>query len=237
MTRSPDSLIPSFSEQLLEEKRSDKAFKSRLEGEANSRAATQVNAVSASSTPPAINPIEPEHFPGRACPLKAKPATDRKVASEQPVRRDGVQGGGTRRQDTKITGETRRGPACEQMMLFTTGREAYKGSPRKRGTEATPGVGDGHSTCEPRENRGEGRAVTSAKRSKRGKTAGLPPRGKAPSRPKPPKRLDPVRKLQRTLYRAAKSHCDECRRTKAVGEPDAGKPHVRFDEGVQETYG
>ncbi len=21
-----------------------------------------------------------------------------------------------------------------------------------------------------------------------------------------------------------------------IGEPDAGKPHVRFDEGVQETY-
>jgi hypothetical protein len=22
-----------------------------------------------------------------------------------------------------------------------------------------------------------------------------------------------------------------------IGEPDAGKPHVRFDEGVQETHG
>ena len=25
------------------------------------------------------------------------------------------------------------------------------------------------------------------------------------------------------------------RRKKMIGEPDAGKPHVRFDEGVQET--
>ncbi|MFN6163024.1 MAG: hypothetical protein ACK5AC_11700 [Planctomycetota bacterium] len=23
--------------------------------------------------------------------------------------------------------------------------------------------------------------------------------------------------------------------TKVIGEPDAGKPHVRFDEGMQET--
>src|ERR1700693_3837966 len=27
----------------------------------------------------------------------------------------------------------------------------------------------------------------------------------------------------------------QSRRTKMIGEPDAGKPHVRFDEGVQET--
>lgn len=40
--------------------------------------------------------------------------------------------------------------------------------------------------------------------AKQGKTTGLPPRGKAQSRSKA-KRLDKVRKLQRTLYRTAKS--------------------------------
>lgn len=48
MTRSPDSLIPSAAGHLAVEKRDDKAFKCRQEGEANLRAATQVNAVSAS---------------------------------------------------------------------------------------------------------------------------------------------------------------------------------------------
>src|ERR1700675_2646669 len=29
--------------------------------------------------------------------------------------------------------------------------------------------------------------------------------------------------------------CGASRRTKMIGEPDAGNPHVRFDEGRQET--
>ncbi len=178
---------------------------SRQRDKANSRAATQVNAVSASSTPPASNPTQPDLFPGRACPPEAKPATVRRRASARSNRRDGVQGGGTRRKRTKITGEILSGPAVEQLMLLTSGREAYKGNPRNRGNDARQEVGDGHSTDEPWENHGEERAVTSTTRSKRGKTAGLRPRGYASSRPKPPKRLDKVRKLQRTLYRVAKS--------------------------------
>ena len=75
MTRSPDSLIPFDAGQPAPEKRDDKAFNCRQEGEANLRAATQVNAVSASSTPPAITPIQLDLFPGRACSLKAKPAS------------------------------------------------------------------------------------------------------------------------------------------------------------------
>ena len=67
MTRSPDSLIPSAAEQSATEKRDDKAFNRRQEGEANLRAATEVNAVTASLTPPAITPIQLEFFPGRAC--------------------------------------------------------------------------------------------------------------------------------------------------------------------------
>ena len=67
MTRSPDSLIPSAAGQPAAEKRDDKAFKCRQEGEANLRAATEVNAVSASLTPPVITPIQLELFPGRAC--------------------------------------------------------------------------------------------------------------------------------------------------------------------------
>ncbi len=205
MTRSPDSLVPSDTGQPEAEKRDDKALTCWQEGEANLRAATEVNAVSASSYPPAIMPIQLELFPGRACPLEAKPATDRSVARETPGRRDGVKGGGTQRQRISTTGETLFGPAEET----SCGREAYKGETRKRGNDAEQGVGGGRSTDEPRENRGEGRAATSIIRPMLGKAAGLPPQGKAQPRPnrakrKAPARLDNARKLQRTLYRVAK---------------------------------
>jgi len=205
MTRSPDSLVPSGSGQPDPEKRDDKALTCWQESEANLRAATEVNAVSASSYPPAIRPIQLELFPGRACPLEAKPATDRSTARMDPARRDGVQGGGTQRQRISTTGETRFGPA----EATSTGREAYKGETRKRSNEAEPGVGGGRSTGEPRENRGEGRAATPIIGPLWGKAAGLPPRGKAQPRPnrakrKAPARLDNARKLQRTLYRVAK---------------------------------
>ncbi len=201
MTRSPDSLIPSTSGQPLAEKRGDKAFMSRQEGEANSRAATPVNAVSASSTPPTSKPIQLELFPGRACPPEAKPATNRKTARKDTVRRNGVKGGGTRGKDIKTTGETRRSLAEARR---TASREAYKGRTRNRRNDAPPGVGGGHSTEELRENRREGRAATSIKRTEKGQVAGLPPRGKATSRTKTPERLDETRKLQRALYRVAK---------------------------------
>lgn len=205
MTRSPDSLIPSEAEQLVTEKRDDKAFDCRQEGKANLRAATEVNAVSASSTPPAITPIQLELFPGRACPLKAKPATIRSTARSSPNRRDGVEGVSTQRQTIKLTGETLFGPPEET----PRGREAHKGRTRKRGNEAGQGVGGGYSTEELRENRREGRAATFIKRTKQGKASGLPPRGKAQprtrqARRKAPARLDNARKLQRTLYRVAK---------------------------------
>jgi hypothetical protein len=205
MIRSPDSLVPSDSGQPEPEKRDDKALICWQEGEANLRAATEVNAVTASSYPPAITPIQLDLFPGRACPLKAKPATDRKAAKINPVRRDGVEGGSTQRQRISTTGETLFGPA----EATSSGREAYKGETRKRGNNAEQGVGGGRSTEEPRENRGEGRAATSILRPKLGKAAGLPPRGKAQPRPNQarrtaPARLDNARKLQRTLYRVAK---------------------------------
>ena len=205
MNRSPDSPIPSDAGQPVGEKRDDKAFDCRQEGEANLRAATQVNVVSASLTPPAIMPIQLDMFPGRACPLKAKPATARSTAKRNPSCRDGVEDGGTQRQHIRFTGETLFGPAEET----STGREAYKGQTRKRGNEAGQGVGGGHSTDETRENRVEGRAATFIKRTKQGKAAGLPPQGKAQprtrqARRKAPARLDNARKLQRTLYRVAK---------------------------------
>src|SRR5215475_367525 len=174
MTRSPDSLVPSGSGQPELEKREYKALTCRQEGEANLRAATKVNAVSASSYPPAITPIQLELFPGRACPLEAKPATDRIAARVSPARRDGVEGGGTQTQRISTTGETLFGPA----EATPSGREAYKGGTRKRSSDAGQGVGGGHSTNEPRENLGEGRAATSINRPKLGKAAGLPPRGK-----------------------------------------------------------
>src|SRR3989442_11745930 len=123
----------------------------------------------------------------------------------EPVRRDGVEDGGTQRQRISTTGETLFGPA----EATPSGREAYKGKTRKRGNDAEQGVGGGRTTNEPRENRGEGRAATSINRPKLGKAAGLPPQGKAQPRPnrakrKAPARLDNARKLQRTLYRVAK---------------------------------
>lgn len=210
MTRSSDSLIPSAEGQSSVEKWDDKASAGQAGGEANARAATQVNAVSASLTPPVSNLTQLELFPGRACPLKAKPATSRNAARIRSTRRDGVEGGGTRRQHSKITGETLFGPTEEFFATASVGREAYKGSPRNRRNEAEQGVGGGHSTCETRDNRVEGRTAASTRRTKRGKATGLPPRGKAPSRPKtrrrrPPQRMDKARKLQRTLYRVAKS--------------------------------
>jgi hypothetical protein len=205
MTRSPDSLVPSATGQPAAETRDDKALTCRQEGEANLRAAAQANAVSASSNPPAIRPIQLEFFPGRACPLEVKPATVRNIASTDPVRRDGVEGGGTQRQRISTTGETLFGP----VEATPSGREAYKDETRKRSNDAEQGVGGGRTTVEPRENRGEGRAATSIMRPTLGKAAGLPPRGKAQSRPsqakrKAPARLDNARKLQRTLYRVAK---------------------------------
>ena len=189
MTRSPDSLVPSASGQPDPEKRDDKALTCWQEGEANLRAATEVNAVTASSYPPAIMPIQLDLFPGRACPLEAKPVMDRKAARVNPVRRDGVEGGGTQRQRISTTGETLFGPA----EAAPSGREAYKGETRKRRIDAEQGVGGGRSTGEPRENRGEGRAATSIMRSTLGKAAGLPPQGKAQSRRKPAERKAPVR--------------------------------------------
>ena len=205
MTRSSDSLVPSASGQPDPEKRDDKALTCWQEGEANLRAATEVNAVTASSYPPAIMPIQPDLFPGRACPLEAKPATDRNAARVNPERRDGGEGGSRQRQRISTTGETLFGPA----EVTPSGREAYKGETRKRSNDAEQGVGGGRPTDEPRENRGEGRAATSIIRPKLGKAAGLPPRGKAQPRPnrarrKAPARLDNARKLQRTLYRVAK---------------------------------
>ena len=189
MTRSPDSQIPSDAGQPAVEKRDDKAFNCRREGEANLRAVTQVNVVSASSTPPAITPIQLDLFPGRACSLKAKPATTRNTARKEPRRRGGGQDDGTRRQRIKLTGETLFGPA----EATPTGREAYKGRTRKRRNNAGQGVGGGHSTSEARENRVEGRAATFIRRTEQGKAAGLPPRGKAPPRPRQARRKAPAR--------------------------------------------
>ena len=205
MTRSPDSLIPSAAEQSATEKRDDKAFDCRQEGEANLRAATEVNAVTASLTPPAITPIQLEFFPGRACVPKAKPATVPSTARNTRNRRDGVSGGSRQRETIELTGETLVGPAETTL----TGSEAYKGETRKRGNKAEQGVGSGRSTEETREKRVEGRAATFIKRTKQGKAAGLPPQGKAQPRRKPaerraPVRLNNARKLLRTLYRVAK---------------------------------
>lgn len=41
-------------------------------------------------------PIQLEFSPERACPLEAKPTTDRNRASANLIRRDGVEGGSTR---------------------------------------------------------------------------------------------------------------------------------------------
>ena len=132
MTRSPDSLIPSVAEQSVAGKRDDKAFTCRQGGEANLRAATGVNAVSASLTPPVSRPTQLELFPGRACVPEAKPATVQPSTRLGLDRRDGVSGGSTQRQRIQLTGETLFGPAEKN----PTGREAHKGSTRKRSNGA-----------------------------------------------------------------------------------------------------
>jgi hypothetical protein len=185
MTRSPDSLIPSLAEQSAAEKRDDKAFTCRQGGEANLRAATEVNAVTASLTPPVSRPTQLELFPGRACVPEAKPATVQPSARPGLDRRDGVSGGGTQRQRIRLTGETLFGPA----EAAPTGREAYKGRTRKRRSEAGQGVGGGLTpsayqrpvlspirltirlrfwsrTDEARDNRAEGRAAAFITRTK-----------------------------------------------------------------------
>lgn len=207
MSRSPNSLIPCGAEQSAAQKRDDKASRRRRGGEANARAATQVNAVAASTTPPTSKPTQLELFPeanlspkGEACHAPHTNETRKGAA-----RRGGVQGGGTRGKDIKTTGETQAGLAG---FVDPTSREAHKGGPRKRRNDTGLGVGGGHSTGERRENRREGRAAASITRTEKGKATGLPPRGKATPRsktPQPAKRLDTARKLQRTLYRAAKS--------------------------------
>ena len=210
MDRSPDSLIPPVEGQPSAGKRDDKALICRQEGEANSRAATQVNAVSASSTPPTSRPTQLDLFPGRASPLMAKPATGCGTTIDSAICRDGVEGGGTRRQQARITGEPLFGPTTAEDYPPPVGREAHKGRTRKRGNDAGQGDGGGRSTDELRDKRREGRAAASIVRPKQGKAAGLPPQGKAPSRrsprrPQRPQRMDNARKLQRTLYRVAKA--------------------------------
>jgi len=48
-----------------------------------------------------------------------------------------------------------------------------------------------------------------------------------------------IRILQRKLYRKAKAEASfaVCPTVKPVGKPDAGNPHVRFDERGRETTG
>ena len=126
MTRSPDSLVSSTAEQSEVEKRDDKAFKCRQEGEANLRAATEVNAGTASLTPPVIMPIQLELFPGRACSPETKPDTIRSTAGTNPNRRDGVWGGGTQRQ-----------------IIQLTSRAGSRKWPQYRGSPGQPGGGKG----------------------------------------------------------------------------------------------
>jgi len=200
MNRSPVSPIPSAEGQPSVEKRDANALIRRQKGGTNARVATQVNAVTASSTPPTSMPIQLELFSGRACPPEAKPATCREnVAKHEPMSRDGVSGGDTRGQHIKTTGET---PLSLTEKKATVSREAYKGRTRKRRNDAQRGVGGGDSTVELAENAREGSTATSIRRTKKGKATGLSPRGK--TKPRSLERMSSARKLQRTLYRVAK---------------------------------
>src|SRR6266566_827931 len=141
MTRSPDSLVPSDSGQPEPEKRDDKALTCWQGGEANLRAATEVNAISASSYPPAITPIQLGLFPGRACPLEAKPATDRNAARVNPVCRDGVQGVGGGRTTDEPRENRGEGRAATSLNRPKWGKAAGlppqgKASPRPRRAKA-----------------------------------------------------------------------------------------------------
>lgn len=207
MARSPDSLIPSAVGRPKAEKRGDKAPTNRRGSKANPRAATKVNAVSASSTSPASSSVQLELFPARRVPApRAKPATTPcQASSSQRGRPDGVQGGGTRRKRTRITGESLFGPCEAAARPSIPGREAHKGSNRKRRNDAGQEVGGGHSTGDARDNRAEGRVAASTTRSKRRKTAGLLPCGAEPRSKTPREGSELVNNLWTTLYRAAKA--------------------------------
>ena len=108
--------------------------------------------------------------------------------------------------------------------------------PESAGNKADSGIGAGHSTAELRENRREGRAATSIRRPKLGKAARTVParEGYTPAEVRPCGWTLPAN--FRGRYSDGQAACRGVRhRTKMVGEPDAGNPHVRFDEGVQET--
>jgi hypothetical protein len=121
-----------------------------------------------------------------------------------PVRRDGVQGGGTQRQCIDKTGETLFGPA----EAIPSGREAYTGKTRKRSNDAGQGAGGGRTTDEPQENRGgKGRYFHQSSKAGKGNRTAPAREGFTPvqsSQAQSAREIDNVRKLQRTLYRVAK---------------------------------
>ena len=199
MSRSPNSLVPLGRGQLRHKKRNDKALV-RKQGEANVRAATQVNVHCSIVTPTNSTTATVGAFPGASLSLMRR-SLPQVWLKRQKARLAGTvyMDGSTHGKGIKTTGETLGSPAAQVSQPAPTGKGAYKTMSRKRRPEAAQGVGGGHSTGEARENRAEGRAATSIVRSTEGKAAGLPPQGKAPSQ-----RMSNARKLQRTLYRTAK---------------------------------
>jgi hypothetical protein len=86
MTRSPDSLIPFDAGQPAPEKRHDKAFNSRQEGEANLRAATEAYVRFSIVNPTSDRADSAGFIPGASLSRrKAKPATGSEC-SERPSR-------------------------------------------------------------------------------------------------------------------------------------------------------
>jgi hypothetical protein len=122
------------------------------------RAETEVNAVTASSYPPADYAISAGVSPGASLSLEGE-ACHGPECSEKPQR-------------ISATGETLFGPA----EVTPSGREAYKGKTRKRSNNAEQRVGGGRSTGEPWENRGEGRTATSIIRQTLGGSRTAPAR-------------------------------------------------------------
>jgi len=188
---------PSAAGQPAAEKRDDKTFTCRQEGEANLRAATEVNAVSASLTPPVVGRFNWSSSRGDLCPQGE--------ACHDSDRRDGVSGGDTQRQNIKLTGK----PCTVRRKLRVVGKRIRV---EPESAEPTPGrelevvtVPLKLGVTGPRERPYFHQA------NETGKGCRTAPKGKAQPRRKPAERKEPerfsqARKMQRMLYRGPSSN-------------------------------
>ena len=155
--------------------------------------------------------------------LNGEGGQERTGQPSQPAQRSGgVSGDGRSGRATGITRET----CARGAQAPTRGTTPETG----KADAARTGVGVPHSSEEAPDNGVERRRGSCADACEAERERGDGPEGI--TTPTVLETATGVRKLQRTLYR------QEANRRTALREPDAGNPHVRFDEGAaQRTLG